>query len=65
VTREEALDAIAQSGPLLEAIERILREAQRVLDITDEDLKKPNLKVINIEDARQGNPNDWKWRLDD
>jgi len=63
MTRAEALDAIAQAGPLIEAIERIVRKVMAVLDLPDELLPKdpPKLKVVSITDAKQGDPNDWTY----
>jgi len=71
MTKSEAYDAIAQAGPLLASLEKIIRQAMAVLNLPDElidhDLKipadveipkKPILKVVSTD---KGDPGDWKW----
>ena len=50
MTDDEAVDALAQIGPLIEALERIMEKATTVLL----EQKPPKLTVVD-------NPNDWRW----
>lgn len=66
MTKAEAYDAIAQAGPLLASLEKIIRTAMAVLDLPDElipteAVNPPKLRVVSINDAKQGDPNDWEW----
>ena len=67
MTKSEAIDAINQAGPLIESLERILRKAMAVLDISDDALPKekvepPKLRVVRDEHTSDyGKPVDWTW----
>ena len=74
MTREEAYDAIAQAPALIASLEKILKKAAEVLEIDLEPPKlkvelpvftviKPDLKVVPITDAKQGDPADWSWNI--
>ena len=52
MTDDEAVDALAQIGPLIEALERIMERATTVLL----EQKPPKLRVVD-----HGDPKDWVW----
>ncbi len=68
MTREEAYDAIAQAPALIASLEKILKKAAEVLEISlekssESSLEPPRLKVVSITDAKQGDPADWSWNI--
>ena len=64
MTYEEALDVVAQAGPLIESLEKLLQQAALVLEVEPMPPLKtpPVLTVVSDEHTSDyGSPANWEW----